>query len=350
MATRGVKITGLNDLSNVALTGNIIIPVVDPTITLASPDGETLQANLYQLGNYILNEAGNLFPKARVANTVSNNAQPNITSVGTLTSLNVTGNTSIGYNLNVAADINSPATLTINNITANSITAGAIIANVVTAKLANGSSNINIATANGAVTVSVSGNANIATFSGTGFTIAGDLTVQDTSYLGDVSKVKIYGGANRSVLVTDGLGNLSWGPDIIAAGPNTAVQFNDAGNFGGSGNFTFNKNTSTLAVNNAEISDTLRFPGYAGGAVSFIAANTSNNVGFIVPDTIGTSQQVLGIVDQDTQKMGWKTVPVYYINVGLRSGGTYLSSPDAVLRVYPVRQRDGSYLNVNTTV
>lgn len=350
MATRGVKITGLNDLSNNALRGNIIIPVVDPTVTLAAPDGETLQSNLYQLGNYVLNQAGNLFPEANVAKTVKNNAQPNITSVGTLTSLSVAGNTSIGYNLSVAGDIDSPATLTINNITANSITAGAIVANVVTAKLANGTSNIDIATANGAITVSVSGNANVATFSGTGFTVAGDLTVQDRSYLGDVTKVKIYGGANRSVLVTDGSGNLSWGPDIVAAGPNTAIQFNDQGNFAGSANLTFNKNTNTLRVTNASVNGQLNFPAFAGGQVSFIAANTSNNVGFIVPDTIGTSQQVLGIVDQDTQKMGWKTVPVYYVTVEMRDGTSYLSSPNPVLRVYPIKQRDGSYVNVNTTV
>lgn len=344
MATRGVKITGLNDLSNSALRGNIIIPVVDPTVTLAAPDGETLQSNLYQLGNYILNQAGNLFPEANVAKTVKNNAQPNITSVGTLTSLSVAGNTSVGYNLTVAGDMSSPATLTINNITANSITAGEIVANVVTAKLANGTSNVNIATANGAVTIGVSGNANIATFSGTGMTING------ISTLGDISNVKIYGGSNHSVLVTDGLGNLSWGPDIVAAGPNTAIQFNDDGNFGGSGNLTFNKNTNTLQVTNADVTNTLGFPGYAGGKVSFVAANTSNNVGFIVPDTTGTSQQVLGIVDQDTQKMGWKTVPVYYVTVDMRDGSSYLSSPNPVLRVYPIKQRDGSYVNVNTTV
>ena len=77
MATRGVKITGLNNLDTV--NGNIIIPVVDPTITLATPDGETLQSNVNQIGNFILNEAGNLFPTANVANTVKNNAQPNIT-------------------------------------------------------------------------------------------------------------------------------------------------------------------------------------------------------------------------------------------------------------------------------
>jgi len=311
MATRGVKITGLNNLANVDLNGNIVIPVVDPTVTLATPDGQTLRSNVNQIGNYILNEAGNLFPSANVANTVKNNAQPNITSVGTLVGLQVSGN------VTVAGTTNS------NNIIANTITANTIVANIVTANLANGTSNVNIPVANGNVTIGVSGNANIATFSGNGMTIKG------ISNLGDISNVKIYGGSNHYVIVTDGAGNLHWEQAAVADGPNTAVQFNDNGVFGGSGAFTFNKNTNVVGIT--------RF-GYVGSANSFIP-----------PSDFGTRQQVLGIIDQDTQQMGWKTVPVYYITVDMRDGSNYLSSPDPVLRVYPVGQRDGSYLDLNVT-
>jgi len=63
----------------------------------------------------------------------------------------------------------------------------------------------------------------------------------------------------------------------------------------------------------------------------------------------GTVQQVLGIVNQSTQQLGWKTVPVYYVTVDMRDGSNYLSSPDPVLRVYPVGQRDGTYLDLNVT-
>jgi hypothetical protein len=310
MATRGTKITGLNDLE--VVTGDIIIPVVDPTITPATPDGQTLQANVQQLGDYILAEAGNLFPEARVANTVSNPAQPNITSLGTLTSLVVSGNVTVNN------------TTISNNIVANTITADTIIANIVTSQLANGTSNVSIPSANGNVTISASGNANIATFSGTGMTING------ISNLGDISNVKIYGGSNHYVVVTDGQGNLRWEQGAVAEGPNTAVQFNDEGVFGGSGAFTYNKNTAVVGIT--------KF-GYVSG-----------NAAFIPPSNAGTKQQVLGIVDQNSQQMGWKTVPVYYITVGLRDGGGYLSSPNPVLRVYPVRQRNGSFINVNTVV
>jgi len=331
MAIRGTKITGLNDVETV--TGNLIIPVVDPTITLATPDGQTLQANLFQLGNFILDEAGNALHTANVANTVKNNAQPNITSVGTLTNLAVTGNVIIGSNITVTGNLSvnnitaagnlSVVDITADDITADLINANTITANIVTATLANGSSNVAIPVANGNVTISVAGNANIATFSGTGMTITG------ISNLGNIGNVKIYGGSNHYVIVTDGTGNLSWQKAAVADGPNTAIQFNDNGTFGGSSAFTFNKDTNVVGIT--------KF-GKIGGSAAFIP-----------PNNAGTSQQVLGIINQNTQEMGWKTVPVYYITVGMRDGSSYLSSPDPVLRVYPVAQRDGSYLDLNVT-
>ena len=325
MATRGTKITGLNDVEIVS--GNLIIPVVDPTITLATPDGQTLQANLFQLGNFILDEAGNSLHTANVANTVRNNAQPNITSVGTLTSLTVSGNVSIGSNLSVTGNLSvnniTANDITVDDITADLINANVITANIVTASLANGTSNVRIPVANGNVNISVAGNANVATFSGTGMYING------ISSLGDISNVKIYGGSNHYVMVTDGTGNLHWEQAAVTAGPNTAVQFNDNGVFGGSSTFLYNKDTDTVSL--SKIS-------YPGGTT------------YTLPNNAGTSQQVLGITNQNTQQMGWKTVPTYYVTIGLRNGGNYLAPPNPVLRVYPVRQRDGSIINVNTTL
>ena len=94
MSNRGAKITDLNSVSNV--TSNLIFAVVDPSISNATPDGQTLQMDVDQLGTYILAEAGNTFPLPAAANTVKNNAQPNITSLGNLTSLNVSGVSNLG--------------------------------------------------------------------------------------------------------------------------------------------------------------------------------------------------------------------------------------------------------------
>lgn len=93
MAT-SVKITALNPIgANIAYT--TLVPVVNMSGT---PTTEKATAQV--LGNLILNGAGgSYFPAAAqavLAQTVTNAAQPNITSVGTLTGLSVTGNVTAG--------------------------------------------------------------------------------------------------------------------------------------------------------------------------------------------------------------------------------------------------------------
>ena len=78
--------------------------------------------------------------------------------------------------------------------------------------------------------------------------------------LGNVSNVKLTGGNNGYFLQTDGTGNLSWavggggGGNGSPGGANTQIQYNDAGAFGGSSGFTFDKNTSLLTVSNVSAS------------------------------------------------------------------------------------------------
>jgi len=289
MATRGTTITGLNEVEIVA--GNLIFPVVDPTITPSTPDGQTLQANLYQIGNFVLAEAGNLFPSANVANTVRNNAQPNITSVGTLTSLAVSGNTTLG----------------------NSVTGNYFVGNL-------------YGQANTAVYVTNPVQSNI-----TSLGTLVSLDVAGVSFLNDVGNVRIAGGNTGDVLHTYGNGILYWAEDdAYPGGPNSAVQFNNNNDFDGSANFTFDTSTSTLNVTNIDV-----------GTI-YIGNLHLQGVGN------GTQQQVLGIVDQDTQQLGWKTLPTNYIEVGLRNGSSYTSSITVVLRKYPVQLRDGTFMPVET--
>ena len=103
--------------------------------------------------------------------TLTTNAQPNITSVGTLSSLTVTGDTTTG---NLYANTGNA---NIGNLTVN----GTIIANVSVSKLVNGTSNVTVL-ASGNVTTSVAGNANIFTVNGIGANVAGQLNI--TSNLG----------------------------------------------------------------------------------------------------------------------------------------------------------------------
>jgi hypothetical protein len=89
-----IKITALQDIgANIAYT--TLVPVVNMSGTPT-----TQKSNLQNLGNLILNGAGGSYfaraAQANIALSVSNPAQPNITSVGTLASLTVTGNANIG--------------------------------------------------------------------------------------------------------------------------------------------------------------------------------------------------------------------------------------------------------------
>lgn len=215
-----------------------------------------------------------------------------------------------------------------------------------TSTISNGTSNVSIPVANSNIYMYVAGSETMRV-SSNGIKVTGQ------SNLGAVANVYISGGSNGQALVTDGSGNLTW--SNVAGEPggfNTYVQFNDSGNFAGSGRFLFNKVGNTLTVSNVNIlgnANVLSFTTGGGNSVNFAVPNTANNTTFIVPNTSGTSQQVLGITDQSTQQLGWKTVPVNYVTVELRNTYSYLSSPVPVLRVYPIRTRSGTFLDLTVT-
>ena len=143
--------------------------------------GNTATANFFiGSGNNLSNISGSNVSgqvgNSLVAGTVYTNEQPNITSVGTLTSLVVTGNT----------------------------TSGNLIGS-----LANGNSNVNIPSANGNINFTAVSNT-VMVVTGTGANISGTLNVTGQSNLGAVGNVVITGGTNGYVLSTDGSGALSW--------------------------------------------------------------------------------------------------------------------------------------------
>ena len=81
-----IKITQLQNIG-ANLNGNTLFPVVDTTGA-----NVTEKANVNIIANFVLSEAGNLLPQAFVSTfsqSVINAAQPNITSVGTLSGLAV---------------------------------------------------------------------------------------------------------------------------------------------------------------------------------------------------------------------------------------------------------------------
>jgi len=120
--------------------------------------------------------------------------------------------------------------------------------------IANGNSNVSIATSGGNVTTSVAGNANIIVVTGTGVNVAGTLnTTGNTTFtganvnLGAVANLHISGGTANYVLQTNGAGTLTWAS--VPGGANVTVD-----NFTGTGAQTiFTLSTTPIGINQTSV-------------------------------------------------------------------------------------------------
>ena len=204
------NITGIGNISTVDLTG--------ATDTVLYGNGVFADISAGASANFA-NFAGNL--------TVA--AQPNITSVGTLTSLQIgAGGLSVTGNI--------------------------------------GASNIAVtetSTFTGPVVISTLGN----------LTMAGNANLQNSPNVQlPIANLHIDGGLNGYVLATNGSGDLSWtvqsggGGGGTPGGANTQMQFNNAGTFGGDANVVYNKATNTMTMAGTLVANTMTV---GSGAYSF---------------------------------------------------------------------------------
>ena len=226
-----------NGTSNVSIAtsgGNVTTSVAgNANIIIVTGTGVNVAGTLNATGNLTAGNVsattftGALTGAATTAATVTTAAQPNITSVGTLTSLAVTGNITSG-NANLG-----------NLVTANFFTGnGYLLTGVGNATaIVNGNSNVNIPSANGNVNISAAGNANVIVVTGTGVNVAGTLnTTGNTTFaganvtLGAVANLHISGGTTGYVLSTDGSGSLSWISAAVAASGSNIVVDTFSGN------------------------------------------------------------------------------------------------------------------------
>ena len=206
---------------------------------------------------------------ANTAGTVTTNAQPNITSVGTLSSLTVSGLiTATGTGIKTANIQDSTGTVTIttkyNNIAGDAgvygnLTVGTSGSGNVTASyfIGDGSQLTNVPTANisntanTAGTVTTNAQPNITSVGTlTGFTSNGVIDFTNTSNvsLGNVSNLHITGGSANYVLKTDGTGNLSWTAQS-GGGGGTGITYTTATTPPGTANVAdqwYNTTTNTL--------------------------------------------------------------------------------------------------------
>ena len=216
MATN-IKITALSDITSANMTYNDLVAVVDMNGT-----PETKKANVQIVGNLILSGAGGSYfakaAQATNAETVSNAAQPNITSTGTLTAVTVTGNVAAG-NVSGTAGVFTYVSGDGANLT--NLPSGSN-----SAAIANGTSNVNIPALNGNINTSVAGNANILIVTGTGANVTGTFNATGNAVVGNISATNL---GNVSAVNLDGNvlnilhGDGSWSADATSYGNSNVV-------------------------------------------------------------------------------------------------------------------------------
>lgn len=306
--------------SNIVAVGTLVNLNVTGAVTAGSFVGDA--------GNLSNIPAANLVGSVPLAINVSANAQPNITSVGNLTSLTVTGNTT-------SANLNSANRISGGNLF---ITGNASIAG-----------NVSITTGN--------------------FVANGNVALNGTNItMGSLEYLHIGGGFNGQVLSTDGLGNLTWinggggGGGGTPAGGNTSIQYNNGGIFGGSAFFTYNNSNHSVTINGPLAANSVQL---GAGAFSFsksfvYSAQTSNTtanqqiwavpasevsaVDFMIisTDVVGNTRSTLKISSTILNgTIDYNKYAALEINGGIGTftvdydSGNVLLPPSLVLRVTP---------------
>ena len=284
VANLSVNYANVSDFSVVTnqTTGTFFPVFVDSSST----GNRALGAN----ANVSFNAATGALISTLYTGTLTTAAQPNVTSLGTLTGLGVNG-TITGVNITANTGVFTGNASGLSEINASNLSSGT----VPTARLSGTyaisiSGNANVAnTANAVTGGNVSGQVGNALVAGTVYTnaqpnitsvgtltelaVSGNVNLTGANVsLGSNGNVRITGGSSGQLMATDGTGNLSWvnqGSIISgAAGTNTQVQYNALGLLAASSNFTFNYLTNVLNINGNIASN-----GTIGGASADLFGN-----------------------------------------------------------------------------
>jgi hypothetical protein len=211
--TAGIMSSTGNATHGNIITGGLI--TATGNITGANINGTHYGAGTGLTGIPGANVSGQV-GNALVAGTVYTNAQPNITSTGTLTTLSVSGNANIG-NIGTAGIVSATGNITApffigngSQLTGITVAAGSSIVN--------GNSNVTVA-ANSNVTISAIGTSNVVIVSNTGANISGTLSASGNISGGNLilpNAGTITTGANTNTGTITGNWSLSTGSRLNA--------------------------------------------------------------------------------------------------------------------------------------
>jgi cytoskeletal protein CcmA (bactofilin family) len=270
---------------------------------------------------------GNLVSANFISGILTTSAQPNITSIGTLTSLAVTGNTISGNVYANSGTIGAGLLTGIITTTAQpNITTVGILDNLTVAGNIGVSETVSAGNlhTDGTLTadnIAVSNNANI-----TGnLRATGNINFATSPNVnfGTLANIHISGGSYGYVLTTDGVGNLTWELGESGNGPggfNTQVQFNANGAFAGSPNLTFDTSTQTFDVGGNLIANTMQIGSgiyqFSKSQVYFAitAGTTPGQVLYSTPaaNLMGTEYHIIGTNATDGIRQSLKISSVIY--------------------------------------
>ena len=262
-----------------------------------TPGGSNMQVQFNSAGafagdaGFIYDTDTNLLTATSLAGeggNISNVTYANITGIGNISAVNLTGaDNTVLYANGVFADISAGASANFANFAGNLTVASqpniTSVGTLTGLQVGGGLSVVgNIGGANIAIT-------DTATFTGpVVIDSLGNLTVQGNANLQTspnielpVANLHIDGGLNGYVLATDGAGGLSWtlnsggGGGGSPGGANTQMQFNDAGVFGGDANVVYNKSTNTMTMAGTLVANNMTV---GSGAYSFRTTKVATGV------------------------------------------------------------------------
>lgn len=254
-------------------TGGQAVATLGTTVTLSPAGGSDTMIQYNDTGSL---QGSGLFTYnygSSILTLVGNANVSNLNATGVVTSTRLISNVATG-----TAPLVVTSTTQVANL--NVATSGSVI---------NGNSNVNIPAANGNVTISAVGNANIVTVTGTGVNVSGTFNAIGNANVGNI-------GTGGQVIAT---GNVTGGNLVTAGIANIGANANVTGNL----NVTANANiTANLASNNSAVGNLLTVGANANvtgnlnvTANANITANLSANNGSIGNLlTVGANANVTG--------------------------------------------------------
>jgi hypothetical protein len=251
-----LSVVGNANVGNIGATNGVFTNVIGNGANLSSINGANVTGTVANAtsattansvaGANVSGQVGN----ALVAGTVYTNAQPNITSTGTLTTVSVSGNANIGNvgtgiitatgtitggNLLTAGTLSVSGNTTLSNL---SVSGNLIAGNIIVDSIVNGTSNVDITNTNGNVTVGVNGVNNVLIVTSAGANISGTLDVSGNITAGNISATTFTGNltGNATRATTAGTVTTNAQPNITSTGTLASLSVSGVSTLGAVGN------------------------------------------------------------------------------------------------------------------